>query len=53
MACLSVKTLGAFSNWREDLKIDRQGRNPSVLMSKIEIRDGHLVVTTDRGALIA
>jgi hypothetical protein len=29
---LSVKTLGAFSNWQADMKVNRQGRNPALLM---------------------
>ena len=36
MLYLSVKTLGAFSNWQADMKVGLQGRNPSLLMPKME-----------------
>src|ERR1017187_10360923 len=36
MLYLSVKTLGAFSNWQADMKVGRRGRNPAPLMAKME-----------------
>src|ERR1017187_135431 len=36
MLYLSVKTLGAFSNWPADMKVGRRGRNPTSVISKME-----------------
>jgi len=35
MPYLSVKTLGAISNWQADMKVDRRGRNPSFRIAKM------------------
>jgi hypothetical protein len=51
MLYFSVKTLGAFSNWQADMKVGRRGRNPALLMAKMEILQRHPEPTTDWVAL--
>jgi len=34
-AYLSVKTLGAFSKWLADMKVNRCGRNPAFLIAEM------------------
>jgi hypothetical protein len=52
MLYLSVKTLGAFSNWPADMKVGHAGRNPSPLIAEAEISERNPEATTDSGSLI-